>query len=96
MRLVIGISVGEIVLKGKNRRHFEDALINKIRRSLDEIEIERIYKEIGKIYVDLKNESDIDEGINRIKNVFGIVYVSKCFKVDKSLELVEDAIDKAI
>lgn len=96
MRLVIGISVGEIVLKGKNRRHFEDALINKIRRSLDEIEIERIYKEIGKIYVDLKNESDIDEGINRIKNVFGIVYVSKCLRVDKSLELAEDAIDKAI
>ena len=96
MRLVIGISVGEIVLKGKNRRHFEDALINKIRRSLDEIEIERIYKEIGKIYVDLKNESDIDEGINRIKNVFGIVYVSKCFRVDKSLELAEHAIDKAI
>ena len=96
MKQVIGISVGEIVLKGKNRRLFEDALISKIRRSLEDIEIEKIYKEIGKIYVELVNDVDVDEAIKRIKNVFGIIYVSRCFRVEKDLEVAEEAFREAL
>lgn len=96
MKKVISISVGEIALKGKNRRLFEDALISKVRRALHDIELEGIYKEIGKIYVDLKNDNDIDEAINIIKNVFGIIYISKCYRVEKDLKIAEEAIATAI
>lgn len=96
MKQVIGISLGEIVLKGKNRRLFEDALISKVRRALVDIEIEQIYKEIGKIYVDLVNEIDVDEAINRIRNVFGIIYVSRCFRVEKDLKIAEEAFRQAL
>lgn len=96
MKQVISISVGEIALKGKNRRLFEDALISKVRRALLDIELEKIYKEIGKIYVELKNDSDIDQAISIIKNVFGIIYVSRCFRVEKDLKLAEEGIRAAL
>ena len=96
MRQVISISVGEIVLKGKNRKNFENALIDKIRRALVDIEVEKVYKEIGKIFVEIKNDEDIDRAIGRIKNVFGIVYISKCFRVGKDLKLAEEAMRAAI
>lgn len=95
MREVISISAGEIVLKGKNRKYFEDALISKVRRALDDLEIAKVYKEIGKIYVEC-NEEDIQEAISRIKNVFGIVYVSKVVRTDKNIEDIEKAIDKVL
>ncbi|MDO5028941.1 MAG: tRNA uracil 4-sulfurtransferase ThiI [Bacillota bacterium] len=96
MRQVISISVGEIVLKGKNRKNFENALINKIKRALKNLEIESVYKEIGKIFIEVKNHQDIDEAISIVKNVFGIVYISKCFRVDKDLKKAEEAIRAAI
>lgn len=96
MRQVIGISVGEIVLKGKNRRLFEDALISKMRRALKDIKINKIYKEIGKIYIECENDFDVDEAIKIIKNVFGIIYISRCFRVEKVLEEAELAIREAI
>lgn len=95
MREVISISSGEIVLKGKNRKYFENALISKIRRALKDLEIERIYKEIGKTYVECREE-DIEEAINRIKNVFGIVYVSRVVRCEKNIEDIEKAIDKVL
>jgi thiamine biosynthesis protein ThiI len=95
MKEVISISSGEIVLKGKNRKYFENALISKIRRALGDLEVEKIYKEIGKTYVEC-NEEDIDEAISRIKNVFGIVYVSKVVRTEKNIENIEKAIDKVL
>lgn len=95
MKELISISAGEIVLKGKNRKFFEDVLISKIRRALKDLEVERIYKEIGKIYVEC-NEADIDKAIKRIKNVFGIVYITRVVRVEKEIEAIEKAIDRAL
>lgn len=95
MREVISISAGEIVLKGKNRKYFENALISKIRRALEDLEIEKVYKEIGKIYVECREE-DIEEAISRIKNVFGIIYVSRVVRTEKNIEDIEKAIDKVL
>lgn len=95
MKEVISVSVGEIVLKGKNRRYFEDVLIGKMRRALEGLSVNKIYKELGKIYVDLP-ENNIDEAVKRLKNVFGLVYVSRNIRVDKSIEEIEKAIHELV
>lgn len=98
MKEVISISLGELVLKGGNRRYFEDKLITAINRALDDLDHQRTYMEMGKIYVEL-GQADIEEAIDRIKNVFGIVYVSPALRFDKDLDNVEktlEDIEKAI
>lgn len=95
MKKLISVSVGEIVLKGKNRKYFEDQLISKMRRALKDFQVNKIYKDIGKIYVDMEDE-DIDEGIKILKNVFGIIYVTKVIKTSRELEDIKKGIDEIL
>lgn len=94
MEKVISISFGEIALKGGNRKYFEDKLIKEMIRSIKDIGYERIYKEIGKIYIK-GEEKEYPRMINRLKNVFGIVYISPCIKFEKE-ENIENIIENSI
>jgi tRNA uracil 4-sulfurtransferase len=84
---VISISFGEIALKGSNRKYFEDKLIKEVVRVIRDIGYENIYKEIGKIYIKGKEE-DYPKMINRLKKVFGIVYISICMKFEKDMDKI--------
>jgi len=44
---VISVSLGEVVLKGKNRKHFVDKIIGQIRKAIADIGFNKIYKEMG-------------------------------------------------
>lgn len=90
MRHVLSISLGEVALKGLNRKYFEDKLIKNVRRVTKDYEIERIYKEQGKIYVEA-NKEDFPQIIKKVKNIFGIVYISPCLRVDKDMEVIKKA-----
>lgn len=66
----------EIGLKGKNRRFFEEKLIENIKRVLKRRDFEFVKRISGRIIVKLnkggsKNEKEIKESL---KNVFGIAY----------------------
>jgi thiamine biosynthesis protein ThiI len=87
---VLSISLGEIVLKGLNRKYFEDQLIKQIRKSTKDIGFDNIYKEQGKIYIEAAEE-DFPQLINRLKKVFGLVYISPCIRVEKELEAIGSA-----
>ena len=88
MEKVISVSIGEIALKGLNRKYFEDQLISRMKRAIDEIQYNKIYKEQGKIYIEAPEE-DLDLIINRLKKVFGLVYISLCYRVEKDMEKIE-------
>ena len=90
MDKVLSISLGEIVLKGLNRKYFEDKLIKQIRKAIKDIGFESIYKEQGKIYIEAAEEY-FPQLINRLKKVFGLVYISPCIKVEKELEAIGSA-----
>lgn len=90
MEKVISVSLGEIVLKGLNRKYFEDKLIKQIRKAINDLGYEKIYKEQGKIYI------EADEGVftqitHRLRKVFGLVYISPCIKVEKDMEKIGEA-----
>ena len=88
---VLSVSVGEIALKGLNRRYFEDKLISQLKSSLKEVQHGRIYKEQGKIYIESDGD-DLEEIISRVKKIFGIVHISPCIRVGKDIEELKKAV----
>ncbi|HPP31633.1 MAG TPA: tRNA uracil 4-sulfurtransferase ThiI [Soehngenia sp.] len=90
MDKVISVSLGEIVLKGLNRKYFENKLIDNIKRALKGLGDYSIYKEQGKIYIE-GLESVEQTVINRLTKIFGIIYVSPCIRTSTDLEDIKKA-----
>ena len=68
------IKYGEIAIKGKNRRLFEDALIRQIKHALSPVEGDFIVnREQGRIYVETEGEYDYEGTVQALQTVFGIV-----------------------
>lgn len=91
MDKVISVSLGEIVLKGLNRGYFENQLTRQMTKAIKDIGYERIYKEQGKIYIE-GNERDFPTIINRLRKVFGLVYISPCIRVKKDMEDIKNGV----
>ncbi|MCF6465713.1 tRNA uracil 4-sulfurtransferase ThiI [Clostridium sp. Cult2] len=91
MDKVLSISIGEIALKGKNRKYFEDKLISRMRKAIKGLHYSKIYKEQGKIYIEAP-EDNFPMMINKLKKVFGLVYISPCIRVEKDINEIEKAI----
>ena len=89
MERVLSVSMGEIALKGLNRKYFEDRLISRMKRAIGDLEYYRIYKEQGKIYIEAP-ENNFEQIINRLKKVFGIVYISPCIRLEKDMNKIKE------
>ncbi len=87
---VLSVSLGEIALKGLNRKYFEDKLIKHIRNAIKDIGFDKIYKEQGKIYIEAEKHN-FPQMINRLRKVFGLVYLSPCIRVGKDVSEIEEA-----
>ncbi len=84
MKEIILIKDGEIVLKGLNRRQFEDALKKNIRIALQELGRFEITSAQSTITVKpLGDDIDLDEASERIGRVFGIVSYSRAALCEK-------------
>lgn len=90
MDRVLSVSLGEVVLKGLNRKYFEDKLIKNIRRALQGLGDVFIYKEQGKIYIE-GLEGNEDLAVNRLKKVFGLVYISPCIRTTTDMDDMRQA-----
>lgn len=90
---IVAASFGEIFLKGKNRGSFEHKLIEQVRFALKEFKDLTIYKDLGKIFIETKNEEDMDGIIDKTKKIFGIVNISPSIKTEKEPEII---IEKAL
>ncbi|MBP1924832.1 thiamine biosynthesis protein ThiI [Sedimentibacter acidaminivorans] len=87
---LLAVSFGEIFLKGKNRNTFEKKVIEQIRSSLRGFSDIVVYKDQGKVFIETKNEYDMDEIINKVKKIFGIVLISPSIKVEKDVEIIKN------
>ncbi|WP_250673942.1 tRNA uracil 4-sulfurtransferase ThiI [Paraclostridium ghonii] len=97
------VKYGEIGVKGKNRYIFENKLIKNIKNMLSHIGKFNVYKEYGRIYVDLGEYSeDYEEVLEEIKKVFGVVGVCPGIRAEKdydklkelALQLLEEKIEE--
>lgn len=68
------LKYGEIGVKGKNRYLFEEMLVKRVQESLERAAGEfAVRREQGRLYVDCKGEFDLDETVEALQHVFGIV-----------------------
>ena len=88
MDRVIIVSYGEIILKGLNKRFFEDKLVRHIRHSLNDIGKLNVYKQHSRIYIDVENY-DEEDIIDRVKKVFGIVSISPAYRFSVDFEQIK-------
>ena len=78
MNDIILLKLGEIILKGLNRRSFEQKLINNVRRRLAPIGNFKVYCMQSTIYVEAEQEgADMDAAFEALKKVFGIINLSR-------------------
>lgn len=92
MQEVIIIKLGEIVLKGQNRRIFESILIKNIRRRIAPKGEYEISVAQSTIYVVPKRDDcDLDEAAEKIGKIFGIVAYSRACVVPKELSEIQKA-----
>ena len=90
MKEVLIIKYGEIILKGLNRPLFEDRLLKNIRYKLKGIGDFKITKYQAAVYVESEDENfDFDEAMERLKKVFGILYICKAQCCEKDMEAVK-------
>lgn len=84
---IILIKLGEIVLKGLNRKVFEAALIKNIRRRLNSLGGFDIKTAQSTIYVIPRDENaDLDAAVEKIGQVFGIVAFSRARMTQKNMD----------
>ena len=92
MQEVILIKLGEIVLKGQNRKIFESTLIKNIRRRIAPRGEYAINVSQSTVYVvPQRDDCDLDEAAEKIGKIFGIVAYSKACIVEKELEEIQKA-----
>ena len=82
------VSFGELFLKGKNRGKFEQKLIEQIKYALKEFNHVSVYKDSGKVYVETKNEEDMDKIVEKVRKIFGISNISPSIKTKKDVDII--------
>ena len=86
---ILIVKYGEIGVKGKNRYIFENKLIKNVKNIIKPIGKFNVYKEYGRIYVDLDGY-DYEEVVEEVKKVFGIVGVCPAVRAEKDYNLLKE------
>ena len=86
----IGLSYGELSLKGKNRGQFERKLRNRINRNLKGFDF-KLIEDLSKLYV-LIDPKDLEKITEKLKKVFGIVGINQSTKVSQEDEKIKEKV----
>ena len=87
MREILLCKYGEIVLKGANKRYFEDTLCRELRQRARAFGNFEIIRAQSTIYVEPKDDfADIDGMFDAAMKVFGIAAIGRAAVCDKNLD----------
>ena len=90
MKEIMLLKYGEIVLKGANRRYFEDVLCRELRYRASFHGNFSITRSQSTIYIEPQDsEADFDGMFDAATKTFGIVGVSRCAECEKSMESIK-------
>jgi thiamine biosynthesis protein ThiI len=84
------VKIGEITLKGQNRRYFENRLMDNLRDALKGIRHVRVKKEFGRMYMDYEL-SDEQEVLEKSQRVFGLVSLCPGVVVEPEFGKISEA-----
>ena len=89
MNEMILLKLGELVLKGLNRRSFEDKLQANIHRRLNGLGRFRVYTRQSTTYVEpMEDGCDMDGAWEAMKKVFGVVGLSRARSCEKDKDAI--------
>ena len=88
MNDIILLKLGEIVLKGLNRRSFEQKLTANVRRRLAPIGKFRVYCLQSIIYVEVEAGADMDTAFEALKKVFGVISLTRAAACEKDKDAI--------
>ena len=88
MNDIILLKLGEIVLKGLNRRSFEQKLTANVRRRLAPIGKFRVYCLQSIIYVEGEDGADMDTAFEALKKVFGVISLTRAAACEKDKDAI--------
>lgn len=88
MKEVILVKLGEVVLKGLNRRAFEDMLLKNIRRRLPDSGRFDVREIQSTVYITPRGDADIGEAEERVSRIFGIAAYSRACETEKEIGAV--------
>ena len=92
MKEIILLKLGEIVLKGLNRKNFEDQLLRCVRCRLAKIGQFQVKAAQSTIYVDPQQDDiDMDEAADCVSKIFGVAAYARACVAEKDLEQMKAA-----
>ena len=84
MQEIILCKLGEVVLKGLNRRSFEQKLISNIRRRCSRFGDFKIYSRQSTIYVEPQGEDcNVSAAYDACRQIFGIIAIARAVPCEK-------------
>ena len=89
MKEIILCKLGEIVLKGLNRRSFEQKLLSNLRHALYPLGHYRVWCSQSTVYIEAEDESaDMDAAFEAARKIFGIIKLSRAAACEKDAEAI--------
>ena len=95
MNEIFLMKLGEIVLKGANKRQFETRLRQNVRRRLKPYGNFDVYILQSTVYVEPKDElADVEGAWEACHSIFGLVSLCRCRPCEKSLDAIYAAVEE--
>lgn len=95
MKEIFLLKLGEIVLKGANKRQFEDKLRQNVRRRMRPFGNFDVYLMQSTIYVEPVDEMcDVDGAWDACSTIFGVVSLCRCRACEKDLDIIFNTIEE--
>jgi len=95
MNEIFLMKLGEVVLKGANKRQFENKLRSNVRRRMRPYGEFDVYIMQSTVYVEPMNEdADLDGAWDACRSIFGVVSLCRCRPCEKNLDAIFAAIEE--
>ena len=94
MKEIFLLKLGEIVLKGANKRQFENRLRQNVRRRMKAYGNFDVYIMQSTVYVEpMDEEADVDGAWEACRSIFGVVSLCRCRPCEKNLDAIFEAVE---
>ena len=95
MNEIFLMKLGEVVLKGANKRQFENKLRQNVRRRMKPYGNFDVYIMQSTVYVEPMDEAtDVDGAWEACRSIFGVVSLCRCRPCEKNLDAIYNAIEE--
>ena len=94
MKEIFLLKLGEIVLKGANKRQFEAKLRSNVKRRMRHYGNFDVYIMQSTVYVEpMDDECDVDGAWDACHTIFGVVSLCRCRPCEKNLDAIFEAVE---